>query len=470
MVAIGGVRVITQEEIDKVDVVARVGTLMLGAACAASDVVYTSLKVAQKLGLRHVSVHLTYSDLQVSYRPPETVAHQVSHTISLRRFDYGRQTRVKQLADEIVAGRLDHVQAARDLEWIRSYRGPYPEKLVHMSSGLMAAAAALLFGGNLLVATLAFVSAMVVDYVAEMGERRWGLPVFFQQVLAGLVGIGASIVATKLDAAANASAVVIAVIIVMLAGMTSTAAINDAITGWHLTGVGRISEALVNTLGLVIGVRLGIFIASAIGVDLAISEKVRQIGVDSRAWLWILACIMMGVSLSLYAQTPKRGLPFVVVLTPATYMLYVAALDLGVAPAWATAIGAMFAALVGTLLSKLTTVTVDAFAVCAVIPMMPGSVIYRALWAMSDKPSLAVEYGLAAVGTAIAIAAGLTTGQYIGVALVRRLDRTYAAVMPVFHKPYASLRERRERMRRRRNPQAALKSLPMPAWLKPHDR
>lgn len=460
-------REITQEEIDKVDIVARVGTLMLGAACAASDVVYTSLKVGQKLGLRHVSVHLTYSDIQVSYHPPEAVAHQVNHTISARRFDYGRQTRVKQLAEEIIAERLDHVQAARDLDWIRTYPGPYPWWLVHIFSGMTAGAAAILFGGNFTVFIITFLSGVLVDFSSAWAERRWALPVFFLQVIAGVIGIVAGIVTTVVDPTANASAVVIAVIMFMLAGMTSTAAVNDAITGWHLTGVGRISEALVNTLGLVIGVRLGIFIAGGLGIDLAISERVRLIGFDGQAWQWLLACIMLGVSLAVYAQTPKRALPVILVLTPAIYVVYVSAVGLGISPAWATALGAVAAGAAGTVFSKMTTVTVDAFAVCAVLPLMPGSLIYRALWAMSDKPNAAADYALGAVATAIAIAAGLTTGQYFAVALLRRLDRTYAAVVPVFHKPYASLRERRDRIKRRRNP---IRSLPaaMPEWLKPH--
>ncbi len=463
-------REITQEEVDKVDVVTRIGRLMLGSACSASEVVYTTLKVAQKLGLRYVSVDLSYSHIQVSYQPPDAVSHSVVRTISGRQFDYGRQTRVKQLADEIVAGRRDHVEAARDLEWIQTYPGPYPKTVVHIFSGMTAAAAALVFGGNFLVCLLTFISAIILDYIFAYCERHFELPIIFLQIIAGVVGEVAGIVTLLIDPNANASVVVIAVIMFMLAGMTSTGAVNDAITGWHLTGVGRISEALVNTLGLVIGVRLGILLSHQFGFDITISEQIRPIAFDGQAWEWLVGCIMFGVSLAVYAQTPKRALPWICVVTPAIYILYILASTVDIPTAWATAIGAIAAGLIGTVLSKMTTVTSDAFAVCAILPLMPGSMIYRALWAMTDHPALAINYAMAAIGTAVAIAAGLTLGQYFGAALLKRADRTYAAILPVFHKPYASLRERRERARRRRQPAQPPSSMDVPEWLTPKPR
>ncbi|MDO4613699.1 MAG: threonine/serine exporter family protein [Actinomycetaceae bacterium] len=457
---------ITQEEIDKVDVVGRIGALMLSSACAASDIVYTSLKVAQKLGLRHVSANLTYSHFQVSYRPPQSMSHTVVHTIGARRFDYGRQTRVKQLAQEIIAERVDHVQAAHDLDWIQAYPGPYGKWAVHVFSGLTAAAAALLFGGNLLVLAMTFISALVMDVLFGYCERRLGLPVFFLQALAGLIAVAAGVIAIQIDPGANASAVVIAVIMFMLAGMTSTAAVNDAITGWHLTGVGRLAEAVVNTLGLVIGVRMGMLIAQAAGIDLVLSEQVRLVAFDGDAWRWLVACLLLGVSLAVYAQTPKRALPLILVFTPFTYVVYAALLAVGVESTWATAVGAVWAGLVGTVLSHVTTVTVDAFAVCAVLPLMPGSAIYRALWAMSEDTMVSIDYGLTAIVTALALAAGVTMGQYIGAGLLRRMDRTYAALAPVFHKPYASLKERRDRLRRRRHStDQRMRGLRRPRWL-----
>ncbi|WP_262925538.1 threonine/serine exporter family protein [Kocuria atrinae] len=45
------------------------------------------------------------------------------------------------------------------------------------------------------------------------------------------------------------TSVVISIIIIMMAGMASTSAVQDTITGHYMHGLGRIYEGLVNTAG-----------------------------------------------------------------------------------------------------------------------------------------------------------------------------------------------------------------------------
>ena len=51
-----------------------------------------------------------------------------------------------------------------------------------------------------------------------------------------------------------------------LAGLSSISAVQDAVTGWYVTAAGRILEALMLTVGLVAGVRVGLLLADVMGL------------------------------------------------------------------------------------------------------------------------------------------------------------------------------------------------------------
>jgi Putative threonine/serine exporter len=88
------------------------------------------------------------------------------------------------------------------------------------------------------------------------------------------VAVLAAIAVDLVDPGIDPSRVVVSVIIVGLAGMTWTGAVQDALTGSYVTAAGRFFEASVNTAGLIVGIKLGMLIADRSGVDLAITANV----------------------------------------------------------------------------------------------------------------------------------------------------------------------------------------------------
>lgn len=101
---------------------------------------------------------------------------------------------------------------------------------------------------------------------------------------------------------ADPSIVVIAVIIVMLAGMTTTGGVQDAITGWCLTGARRIVEAVTNTVGLMKALHL---------------------------WIMLIAAAFVALAFSVVAQNPVRTLAPTALLSSAVYAVDVAAARAG---------------------------------------------------------------------------------------------------------------------------------------------
>src|SRR5699024_646351 len=133
--------------------------------------------------------------------------------------------------------------------------------------------AALSLGAGTLVVVAATLASGLLIFSGEMMGRRQ-IPAFYAQALGGVVGVLAAMVVGLLDPAVNSSTVVVACIIVQLAGLASIGAVQDAVTGWYLTAAGRILETLMLTAGLVVGVRGGLLLADLIGVEIAVSAAI----------------------------------------------------------------------------------------------------------------------------------------------------------------------------------------------------
>lgn len=138
---------------------------------------------------------------------------------------------------------------------------------------------------------------------------------------------------------ADSSAVVVAVIMMMLAGMTSTGAVQDLMTGWHLTGLGRLTEGVMNTIGLIVGIRVTILTLDALGLRMIVGPDV-----STGAYpLWLMCIISAGVALafSLYVNLPASAFLPAACLTALGWASFSAASGLGLSTVWASAAAAL---------------------------------------------------------------------------------------------------------------------------------
>lgn len=146
-------------------------------------------------------------------------------------------------------------QAISELDEVAAGASRYPSWLSRLTTGLSGVAIALLFGAGAVAAGFAFLAYTLVDLLyGFLGRRNW--PAFFIQVLVGVLAVLVAACVHAIVPGADSSAVVVAVIMMMLADMTSTGAVQDLMTGWHLTGLGRLTEGVMNTIGLIVGIRV----------------------------------------------------------------------------------------------------------------------------------------------------------------------------------------------------------------------
>ena len=102
-----------------------------------------------------------------------------------------------------------------------------------------------------------------------------------------------------------------------------------------------------------------------------------------------------------------------------------AAGDLGTGPAVASGVAAVVLGFCGEVLTDRLRIPPLLVAVCGIVPLLPGLAIYQGLFAIvveaDIQGGLAALVGAAAVG--LALAAGVTLGEYLGRPVSARRDR-----------------------------------------------
>lgn len=238
-------------------------------------------------------------------------------------------------------------------------------------------------------------------------------------IAAGVLATAAAAAMRLLDPDVDPTSVVISIIIIMMAGMASTSAVQDTITGHYMHGLGRIYEGLVNTAGLVVGVRLGAGLFSALGVPLPVTNDVSMASIP--LWLMLIAAAFVAVGNGIILQSPARVVFPTATLAMLVYAVY-AALSTGQgADAWARGAAAFTAGIGTAILPRWVKAPSSAMSITSFLVLLPGTLLYQGIWGSSLSGGQALYYLSSAFIAALSLAAGLMVGQYVGVVVLNAL-------------------------------------------------
>ncbi len=399
----------------------RVGELLLSSGAGAADVTATMLSLARRLDARDADVDITFTSLTMSYQSsPDEVPLIATRQVTRRVIDYQDLTRVDHLVRDVCRGTLDLTASRAELRRIVSTGHDRPRWAVTIGWGLMSAGIGVQLGGDVVVALLAFVSAVVIDRLKLRIARR-RIPSFYEQVAGGgvatLVAVGAAALAPGLDV----SLVVTANIVVLLAGIGFMGALQDALTGFYITAGARLTEALLSTAGIIAGVSGGLSLANAVGIDFPAVDP-GQTSIQGFS-LTALGAAVAASAFAFASYSPKRILVPVALMAAVSISISGSIAAPGIARTWSVAIAALFVGLVGYSVAARLRVPPLILVVSAVVPMLPGVSIYRGLSLLGESSRRDTSEGLvaiiAAASVALALAAGVILGEYLAQPLAR---------------------------------------------------
>ncbi len=391
------------------DFAVRLGETMLVTGAPASEVTFAIVRAAGAYGLHPVHVDVTYNSITAAYhRSGEDRPITLLRVVRAAAPDYEKLLRLQALLNEVTSGLALPESRAR-LTGIR--RTPFSRRpiIVVAAQGLLAVGVAIMFGGNPVVTVLAFLAAALAA-LTQFGLARARVPFFFSQITAAAVltlfaSLAPALAGTGLPGAADArpSVIVASAIVLMLAGLTVVGAAQDAIDRFALTASGRILELTTQTLGVVIGILVGLQVASLIGLTVDPPSEALPLGAIPLQFLGAALIILVSAALSVAAWTG-----------------YLLASLIGLDTAAACGVGALAGSFIGILLAYRLHVPSVAVTAAAILPMVPGAMVFRGLLTLvqsgEDPAHMLVGFGtLVNAGViGIALAVGASLGIYLG--------------------------------------------------------
>ncbi|WP_460467234.1 threonine/serine exporter family protein [Calidifontibacter terrae] len=427
-----------------IDLGLRVGEAMLSTGASAADVTAAVLRLTHAYGVRSIHVDITYSSITISHhrgvqRDPITVMR----IAAVMQQDFTRLEQLQRLVREAETGDLELGSAHERLDSIIDMPHPYSRAILLFASAVMGAAiAALLAGEWPLILLSAFTTTGVHLLVRQL--TRANVPAFFAQAagaaLPTLAAVIINLLANNLGIDAfkemKPSVVVASGVVALLAGLAAVGAAQDTIDGFYITAAGRTFEVLLLSGGIVAGVLGVLALAEQLGVDMQITPSL-QFSSNPAVGVLCAGAITFAFAVSAYAG--PRTVVIATIVSMLAWVVNSTLVDHNISAQWA----AMFAALVigalATLFGIRQRVPSLALATSAIVPLLPGLLVYRGVFelvAYKSDPTRGGSTLFGAVLVGLSIASGVTLGSLPGrlrrpeTLTKRRLRRSHRVRLP----------------------------------------
>jgi uncharacterized membrane protein YjjP (DUF1212 family) len=415
------------------DLALRVGELMLRCGAGAPQVESSVVAVAAAAGLDHLEVDITLQSLLVQCTTPSGAPLTMLRVVRSSTRDFARLTDVHEFVERLVAGEYDREGAAERLREIRRARRFWPRWVVRLAGGLVAGAVAVMLGAGAFAAVVAAGSALLVGWAGRVLGRQ-GLPEFYQAALGGLVATLIAWGAFSLGAqgwlplsSSEFAFIVAGGIVVLLPGRTVASAFEDAISGYSVTGAGRMFAVFLTTAGIILGVATGLAVtrevAGALDLSLGAPSIVATRALEAPVAVAVVGACVVGLAGAVSLRSRRR------LVVPAGLLAALAvavSLAVGRVDGSGPLAAAGIAALVLGFAGRLLALRLGAPAMVLVVPgsysLLPGLAIFRGLYEMvngsgADAGTLSLQGGittlLGAMAVLLAIAAGSVLGDFL---------------------------------------------------------
>ena len=388
----------------------RTGVAMLGSGAQSDDVEAAIRTIASAYGIPGAQASVAFSGISISY-DPKGIDHPTTllHIVRERRSDFARLATASALVRRIRDGECSLADAEAALDELERQASPYGPLTSFVAPAVSAAGSTTVFGGNLLDAAATLAIALAVQPALKRLDRST-LPPFFRLVfgaaassllVALLVGLGLQIVG---------GLVLTGSLLRFLPGYALVSGFRDLIDQSIISGTARLAEALLLGAGVALGTAVGVAVAGALDVQLAI------LTVGRADWGPAAAGIAAFVAVGGYAVqlgVPRNAVAQAALLGAIAWVVFIGFADIGVViePVVATLGSAVVIGIVGRTLARRAHAPAALWVVPAILPLLPGLQLVQALLADTDPARISGLVGAAA--TAFLIGTGVATGDII---------------------------------------------------------
>lgn len=397
---------------------------MLSMGVSANSVVSRALDITETYCKRPVHIDIVANLLMVSQlRGIEKEPLTLIRPVAMRDTNYMTVQAIQTLVSDIRKGKVTLDDAEKALDAILEKPRRFPWWLVMMGNGVLVSGVSLMFTSSWQMIVTTFCIGMAVDRLLYLLGKR-SIPPFFRQIAAAAF---VTVIAAILNQFAkhnvaffdgmNPTLIVVGGIVMLVAGLAVVGAIQDAIEEYYITASARIAKVIMQTIGIVIGIMIGLYIARKTGIGIAVSPDPLML---NTVWFQVAGAALAAIGYAIATQTSFKAILWIGAIGGiGLYIMYSSVNWLGISIVPASGIAAAFVGVVAALTSRLWNTPSVGVIAAGIIPLVPGLMLYNGLMQLINYPPgdplffKALGTLFTVVTTGLAIAVGATFGSML---------------------------------------------------------
>ncbi|MDU3243536.1 MAG: threonine/serine exporter family protein [Clostridiales bacterium] len=223
------------------------------------DTIHRILKVSS---LKTTEAYVTTTGMIVTLDDPQIDSLTVIRRIADRETNLNKITLVNTISRRFCAGEITLKEAFHDLKHLESRE--YSQRVLDISTIIVASAFALLLGGTAMDALGAAIDGALLVLVLKLGIKIGFNPFFKDVAASAVIAVGAILLSRIPFAVMNMDMIIIGTIMPLVPGAAITNAIRDTLQGDYVAGGAKALEAFVKAVAIVIGVAFGMLIMGGV--------------------------------------------------------------------------------------------------------------------------------------------------------------------------------------------------------------
>lgn len=395
----------------------KLGETMFRFGAGALEVETSIIVVTQAYGVYDAEVDITNQSISLNFAPASEPPATYQRVVRSWASDYAGLADLHQLVSGIAAGEVERDDAQARVAAIRQRRKTFPQWIAFLANGVWASSFVMFIGGSWFSALLTLgTSALIMATVDLMG--RWRAPDVFATMAGGVMATAIAFGLYWSEIFNDPALMIAASLMLLVPSLRIVSAVQDGINGFPITSAGRIVSSVLNYVGLVAGIVLGIVVLSMLGApEIDITQMPSQ---QYPHWLITILVAIAAMGLGIAEQSRWRLILPTGLVSAVGYLVYVAALEVGFGPSLAPAAAAVVVGFFARIVALSLGAPQLVIAVPASIFLLPGLMIFRAMYQMGYNVDMMTE-GVSGLLQGSIIILAMATGLVLGDSLARPL-------------------------------------------------
>jgi len=371
----------------------------------------TVLRMARALGLNEPDVFAIPSGLFISFMDETGEQRTSISRVYLKGTHLARVNRVNEISRALTAGRLQADELLEELSVAERMGDGKPTWYSPLMAFFTSAAFAVMFGGGLLEILLGGLCGGLTQVIPRILPSREHSAGMSGTLLSSVFCAFIPLTFRALTGLCATEVVIAASIMPLVPGLSMTNATQDILRGDMVSGVAHCARAIMIAAMVAGGAIVGTHLASAIGLMAQAAMPVSTLPMWLQFAIVFISSYLAGAGFGLLLSAPKKAVIWGGLLGAVGYAAYWLCMQTGMGETAAMFLGALAAAIGTQMAARRFKMIATVFVTIAILPMVPGLGLYRAMSALAQG-QLATGGAIAAhtMGLILMIALGIALG------------------------------------------------------------